>query len=251
MNTLRTMLASLSLSCLAILPVLAQPAFDAAALQALAAQRFGNPIQAARPSPYPGLIELESDGQLFYTDPQARFFFVGHLIDSQTRVDLTEQRMAQLARAGVSALPEALAIRQVRGKGERTLYLFEDPYCPYCRTLHQTLGQLDNVTLYTFVSAQLAPDSATKARAIWCAPDRAQAWHAWMTQHRAPPKAAPDCQAPTEAIHALGQRLQINGTPTLLFADGSRLTGVPSTDELERRLQASATAPAPAPAPPQ
>lgn len=245
MKPLCTLLAALALSCLLFQPALAAPDFDAAAVQALAAQRFGNPIQAARPGPHPGLIELESDGQLFYTDPEVRFFFVGHIIDSLSQTDLTAARIAQLAYSSLRTQAATLAIRQVRGKGERTLYVFEDPYCPYCRTLHKSLEQVDNVTVYTLVSAQLSPDSAAKARAVWCAPDRAQAWRAWMDQRSAPPRPAQGCSAPTEAVHALGQRLNISATPTLLFADGSRLTGVPSATQLEQRLQAAATAPAP------
>jgi thiol:disulfide interchange protein DsbC len=59
-----------------------------------------------------------------------------------------------------------------------------------------------------------------------------------MLENKSPPAAAADCKHPLKENIDLGQRLGVNGTPTLIFQDGSRLPGASSVDEIEKRLAA-------------
>ena len=69
-----------------------------------------------------------------------------------------------------------MAIKKVKGNGERTMYVFSDADCPFCAKLEQELKTVDNVTIYTFLFPidSLHPDAARKSRIIWCAADRAE-----------------------------------------------------------------------------
>jgi thiol:disulfide interchange protein DsbC len=132
-------------------------------------------------------------------------------------------------------VPLDLAFKEIRGEGKRRMIVFEDPYCPYCRQLETTLQQLDNVTVYVFLYPILTADSMVKAKSIWCSADRAAAWREWMLEGRAP-TATSTCATPIARVLEFGKRLRVSGTPTMLFADGRRVSGVIPAEEIERYL---------------
>lgn len=45
------------------------------------------------------------------------------------------------------------------------------------------------------------------------------------------------CEAPLDDLVQLGRDLQVQGTPAIFFADGSRVPGAISKAELEKRLK--------------
>lgn len=136
----------------------------------------------------------------------------------------------------VNRLPVKYAVKSVYGNGSRTLYSFEDPNCGYCRQLHRTLGEIGNLTVYTFVVSFLGEDSAAKANAVWCSKNRAASWDQVMKKQTIP-AAVGACTAPHDEIRKLIGLLGINLTPTVFFADGERMNGVKSRDEIEQRLK--------------
>jgi thiol:disulfide interchange protein DsbC len=97
------------------------------------------------------------------------------------------------------------------------------------------LGEIDNLTVYTFPYPILSPDSTQKVKNIWCAKDRGETWDAWMLKGVVPPKV--DCEVPVDKMVALGQKLMVRGTPAIFFADGSRVGGAIPKEEIEKRLK--------------
>ena len=73
------------------------------------------------------------------------------------------------------------------------------------------------------------------SKSIWCSADREKAWDEYVIKSIAP-KAAPDCDNPVDDILAFGYGKRIRGTPTLFFADGSRISGALTLEQLEQRL---------------
>ncbi len=191
---------------------------------------------AVTPTPFGGLYEIQLGGELLYTNEQVDYLMQGALIDAKNRRDLTAERLAKLSEVPFEDLPLDLAVKQVRGKGERKIAVFEDPNCGYCRMLHQTLQEVDNVTVYTLLYPILGPDSRSKAENIWCAEDSAQVWRTWMLNRTTPPSAS--CDAPIDQILALGQKLQVRGTPAIFFEDGSRVNGALPLPQLVKKLDA-------------
>jgi thiol:disulfide interchange protein DsbC len=98
------------------------------------------------------------------------------------------------------------------------------------------MQQLNNVTIYTFLYPILSQDSQEKSKAIWCAKDRAAAWDNYMVQGKAPSTAPADCKTPLEQNLELGRDFGINGTPTIIFADGGRSGGAMPMEAIEQRL---------------
>jgi thiol:disulfide interchange protein DsbC len=82
----------------------------------------------------------------------------------------------------------------------------------------------------------LADDSAVKSKNIWCAPDRVKAWDDWMISGKAAPNAPASCEAPNDEVLELGHKLHISGTPSIFFADGSRIPGAIDAKTLEAKL---------------
>jgi len=209
---------------------------DLARIRAVFAAQFPEiPLTGVAATPFPGLYELQIGRDLIYTDAQVTYLLQGSLIDVQLRKDLTEERLLALNQVDFASLPLDLAIRQVQGSGKHQLVVFEDPNCRYCKLLHETLAQMDDVTIYTFLFPILSEDSVIKARDIWCAQDRVQAWQDWMRKGEAP--ATAQCDTPIPRLLTLGRELRIRGTPALFFADGSQVGGVLALQALQEKFK--------------
>ena len=187
-----------------------------------------------------GLYEVrlttEEGVRIVYTDEAANYFFVGNIIDNTTQTDLTEARMRKLNAIRFADLPLAQAFKIVRGKGTRQLAYFSDPRCPYCKRFDQELTKVDDVTVHVFMLPIIAPDSAAISKAVWCAPDRSKAWLDLMLREVAPPAPKANCETPLEKNLALSKKFRINGTPTLVFADGQRVAGMIPAGRLSKML---------------
>lgn len=193
-------------------------------------------IESVIETPYSGLFEVRTEDEILYTDAAAQYMIVGHVIDTRTYRDYTEMRLEETSRVSFSDLPLQAAMKQVKGNGKRVFAVFEDPNCSYCKRFRQTLQEMDNVTIYTFMYNILAPDSATKSKNIWCSPDRVEAWDDWMVSGKAPKEAAADCVSPNEQVLKLGKKMRVLGTPTIVFSDGSRMQGAIDKATLEKKL---------------
>jgi thiol:disulfide interchange protein DsbC len=220
--------------------LLAASANEAQIRRALA-ERLPNlpPIDEVTRTPMPGLWEVRIGTDLLYTDERGDFVVQGSLVDTRTRSNLTEQRVARLTAIDFAALPltDAMVVRQ--GSGARRIAVFGDPNCSFCRRFERDLMALRDVTIYMFLYPILGPDSTATSRAIWCAPDPMRAWRALMVEGSAPPRLIGRCDDGALARNvALGQRHRINGTPAVVFEDGTRRQGALGAAELERLLAA-------------
>ena len=185
-----------------------------------------------------GLYEVLIGGQLYYVDSDVSFVLAGRMFDPRTREDLTQKRLDTALKVDFKSLPLDRAVKTVRGDGSRVMVTFEDPNCGYCKRLWQNMAELKNITIYTFLFPILSPDSMEKSRAIWCSKDRAASWEEHMLQNKPPTAAAADCKNPLEQNVALGHELGISGTPTIVFADGTRSAGAMPVAAIEQRLAA-------------
>jgi thiol:disulfide interchange protein DsbC len=187
-------------------------------------------------TPMPGLFEVRFNGtDLFYTDAQGNFLLQGSLIDTRSRVDLTEQRVNKLTAIAYSDLPVKDAFTIVRGNGKRKMAVFEDPNCGYCKRFERDLAKIDNVTVHLFLYPILGADSVEKSRNIWCAKDKTKAWNDWMLEDITPAEAKCDTAALQRNVE-FGRKARITGTPTIIFADGSRVPGAIPADRIEKFL---------------
>jgi thiol:disulfide interchange protein DsbC len=226
----------------ALVAVAAVARADEAAIRKAAEELLaeGARIEGIAKAGFLGLYEVRvatpEGARILYTDENGTYFFVGTVIDAKTKNDITEARLRKLNAVRFEDLPLAQAFKIVRGKGTRQLAYFSDPRCPYCRKFDQELTQVDDVTVHVFLIPIIAPDSAAISKAVWCSPDRTKAWLDLMLSGVQPASAKAGCDTPIEKNLALGRKYGINGTPTLIFADGQRVSGWMPADRLSKML---------------
>lgn len=196
----------------------------------------GAKVHSVTKTPYSGLFEVRVGTDILYTDANAKYLFVGRVLDTQTYQDYTKERIDEISKVKFSDFPLASALKSIKGNGKRVIAIFEDPNCGYCKRFRHTLKEIDNITVYTFMYNILSEDSAVKSRNVWCAADRAKAWDDWMLNGKAAPAAPESCATPNEKIFELGRKLKVTGTPTIFFTDGTRIPGAIDAKGLEAKL---------------
>lgn len=196
-------------------------------------------IEEITKAPIAGLWELRVRDDVFYADESGDYVIRGQLIDTKTRANLTEQRIAKLTAIDFKALPLKDAMVWKQGTGDRKLVVFADPNCGYCKTFERHLQALKDVTVYTFLYPILGDDSREKSKQIWCAKDNSRAWREWMLKG-APVGDSAQCDiSALQRNFVFGQKHRIRGTPGLVFEDGRQRAGAISPAELEKQFVAA------------
>jgi thiol:disulfide interchange protein DsbC len=214
---------------------------DEAELRRTLEPKLGVQIDGIEPGPVPGLYEVRYRSpqgvQVIYVDATGSYVIQGKIYDLRAERDLTEERLRKLNAIRFESLPLDLAVKIQRGNGKRVLAMFSDPYCPACRQFERALAQVDNVTIYVFMYPVIRPENTDHSRMVWCSADRAKAW---LELAAAPkpkvPNAPANCGDPVDKVLKLGRSLAVNSTPTLVLANGERVSGGLSPEDLKELL---------------
>jgi thiol:disulfide interchange protein DsbC len=214
---------------------------DEASLRQTLEPKLGVQIDGIEPGPVPGLYEVRYRSpqgvQVIYVDATGNYVIQGKIYDLRAERDLTEERLRKLNAIKFESLPLDLAVKVQRGDGKRVLAMFSDPYCPACRQFERSLAQIDNVTIYVFMYPVIRPENVDHSRMVWCSADRAKAW---LELAAAPkpkvPNAPKNCGDPVDKVLKLGRSLAVNSTPTLVLANGERVSGGLSLADLKDLL---------------
>jgi thiol:disulfide interchange protein DsbC len=214
---------------------------DEASVKKAAENFFGDraKIDAVRKSGVLGLYEVQIGSDVVYMDEKGQYAFFGDVVDTKNKVNLTEERKNKLSQIKFSDLPLNMAIKQVRGNGKRVFASFEDPNCGYCKKFARETQGLTDATVYIFPYPILGADSYEKTKNVLCAADPLKTWNDWMINGVVPPLTS-KCNVDVEKYVALGQKLNVRGTPNFFLADGSRIPGAIPQAQLESRLNALA-----------
>jgi thiol:disulfide interchange protein DsbC len=202
--------------------------------------RIGTSVTKVSPSPIPGLYEAVIGQDIVYVDPTADHIVMGQIFNTLTRKNLTEASKEQLMRIDFSALPFKDAIKTVKGDGSRTIAVFSDPKCGFCKQLEANLKEMNNVTIYTFLFPVITATSKEASANIWCAKDPSQAWKEAMTEGKEAPKRSESCDiSALDRNVSLGNSMGVTGTPTVFVPSGARAPGAAGVAYLEELLAAS------------
>ena len=215
---------------------------DEAAIRKNLSERLANfpKIDEVSKTPMAGLYEVRLGTDIVYTDEQGSFLIQGSLIDTKTKTDLTQARVDKLSAIDFASLPLKDAVLVKQGSGARKLVVFADPNCGYCKRLEKDLLALKDVSIYTFLYPILGPDSSVKSKDIWCAKDPGKAWRNWMVDGQAPAKMMGACDvAALDRNTEMGRKYKVQGTPAMVFEDGTRAPGAIPAAQIETRMAAA------------
>lgn len=181
-----------------------------------------------------GVYSATLNQKVVYLDEAGQHLFLGSMIRLKDQENLT-QSLNKISNTLWKELPFQNAIKIVKGNGSHQLAVFSDPNCPYCQKLEKELKQLDDVTIYIFLYP-IRPVSIFTTKQVWCSPNPAYTWQNLM-QKRMPPQNDANCENPIQKNLQLGNQLNFEGTPGLIFANGEKLTGFMSKTEVEQYWQ--------------
>ena len=191
-----------------------------------------------RPSPLPGVYEISLGARMAYISADAKYLIQGDLYDVATEENLTEKRRMAARVQSLDSVGESSMIIFGAEDEKRTITVFTDIDCGYCRKLHREIDgyNAEGFTVRYLFFPRSGPETASwfKAEEVWCAADRNTA----LTTAKAGGNVeSPDCGATPVAQHyQLGRTFGIQGTPAIVSDTGELIPGYVSPNELMQYL---------------
>ncbi len=180
-------------------------------------------VDVVQESVVPGFYEAIIGSQFVYVSKDGRFILDGSAIDADSQRDITEAARAKNRLVSLKEIGADKRIIFAPDKPKYAVTVFTDIDCPFCRRFHQQIDGYIAAGIaveYIFLPLDIHPGADKKAEAVWCAIDRKVALTAAM--NGADPGTA-TCPNPVAESTRIAQAIGINGTPTMLASDGSRI----------------------------
>jgi len=186
-----------------------------------------------------GVFETTLGAYVFQISDDASMLLRGDLFYTDMGELLTEQQRNQVRRETLALLDEGeMIIYPAQGKTRYCLTVFIDVECEFCAKLHHDLPRLNaagvRIRFLAFPREGLDTPNYQDTVSVWCAPDRAEAL-ALLENHQKIETFT--CDNTVAAHFYLGEALQVEGTPTLIFADGNMQPGYPGFKRLLQLLE--------------
>ena len=190
-------------------------------------------IQAVDKTPLPNIYQVIASGQVVYVSADGRYMFQGNAFDLDSGAALSDARLDQLRREALAKIPADRMIRFAPANPKYTVTVFTDVDCPYCRAFHARIADYNKAGIavdYLFwPRTGLDTPSYYKAISVWCAADRKRAFTA--AKAGVDPKPA-RCDNPVKHDFELGLDLGVDGTPTIVAANGAMLSSYVTPEQL-------------------
>jgi thiol:disulfide interchange protein DsbC len=199
-------------------------------------------ITSVSPSPVFGLCEIElSKGGSVYASPASKSIIAGTVFSvsqSGDLVNLTQKALFAKNQKLLMDIPEADYIAfKPEGKPKAVVYAMIDTDCGYCTKLHEESEQHKaagiEVRYLPFVRGGAEGAAYSTMSSTWCGKDREAKLHLALTGN---PVEGESCSG-EEILNRnleLGEKVQLRGTPHLIFEDGSTVSGYMPTAELAK-----------------
>jgi thiol:disulfide interchange protein DsbC len=191
------------------------------------------------PSPIEGWYAVQKGSTIAYVSGDGRYLLQGDLIDLDTEVNLSEASRDGARRDLLASLDQDQLITFSPAEVKHTITVFTDVECTYCRRLHSQIDEY--LALGIEVRYMLYPRNGPASKSwntseeVWCATDRNKALTAAKLDRKFESSA---CDASIVQDHyVLGQQVGLSGTPAILLADGTLISGYLPPDTLNQRLE--------------
>ena len=211
----------------------------------------GVTVKSVKPAPARGLFEVlfeKGNGiGLVFIDFAKKHLLEGQVMDLTTRqpVIAHEQelpRPKQFTGVDPTLIPLQHAFTIGNPKATKKIYVFTDPDCPYCRTLHPELAKLEKlmpdlaIHIMLYPLQQLHPQAYDKARVVLSTKSRSNLDKAFEGKELPRPNADAG-RAAVDAVIKFAQQQGVTATPTILLTDGTVYQGQRDAAALKKALE--------------
>lgn len=178
-------------------------------------------------SPMEGVFQVNMGDRVIYANKVGNFMLLGEVYDTERKISLADEIQQQKALATIEAMDENEMIVFSPEETRRTMTVYTDVDCAYCRKLHKEVPLLvDNgvkVRYLWYPRSGINTPSYDKAVSIWCAKDQLAAMNDAKLNNKV---VAAECDPnPVSAQFASGQQVGVRGTPTIVLDDGTVIGG--------------------------
>lgn len=184
-------------------------------------------IENITASPVADLYQVTAGAAVLYVSKNGRYVVSGDIIDlEQSQQNLTENARKQARLAGLKALGDKNMIIFSPKDPKYTVTVFTDVDCGYCRKLQSEIAEINakGIAIRYLAFPRTGPNTPTyeKMVKVWCAKDKQKA----MAQASGGDIDGALCTDNTvQKEFQLGMMMGINGTPTMIFEDGTIFPG--------------------------
>ena len=183
-------------------------------------------------------VESGSKKAILYLDITKKYLIEGQILDIKGKKNLTQESGEVLNKIDASKIPLGDANVMGDKNAKKRVIVFTDPDCPFCAKLHSELKKIiaerkDVVFFIKMFPLPIHKEAAGKAKAIVCEKSLALLDAAFEKK----PISKPKCK--TSAVDdniALGKKLGITGTPTLVMPDGRVISGFRDANALKASI---------------
>lgn len=190
-------------------------------------------------TPIAGFYEVILGGQIMYMTKDVHYILEGDLIDMESRQNLTDNARGGIRLKALNELGEDnMLVYTPKGEVKHTITVFTDIYCPYCRKLHNEMGDYMDKGVkvrYIFVPFK-GQKSVQTSVSVWCADDKNKAMDLAKNGENVEKKT---CDNPVSKHQALASELNIRGTPAIMLESGQLLPGYVPSDKLLQQLNSA------------
>jgi len=210
--------------------------------RALEAARTDIKVQSVTSSEIPGLYAVQIDnGPEVYATADGKYFLLGDLFQIQAKgfANITERkRNGERAKLLADVKLKDMIVFKPKTASKGVINVFTDVECGWCQRFHQDVPQLNamgiEVRYLAYPRAGIGSEDYKKMVTAWCAKDRQGTLTRYKNREAVPLSVCAD--NPVAAEYQLGERIGVNGTPTLVTADGELIPGYVPPTELAQRL---------------
>lgn len=188
-------------------------------------------------TPLTDLLQVQVGNEIYYVSADAKYLFIGRIMDMDTRVNITDQAKSSIRKDLLGEIDHSNQITFSPAEPQYELLVFTDIDCGYCRKLHAQIEEYmaEGIAIHyaAFPRAGLDSHSFDKFVSVWCADDQQDA----LTLAKAGDEPMPlQCENPVSEQYELGLSIGVTGTPALVTHDGTLIPGYMPPAQLKARL---------------
>jgi thiol:disulfide interchange protein DsbC len=195
-------------------------------------------------TPIAGLFSVQQGAFVFYTSSDARYVLRGDLLSLADQRNLTEEAQQAYRLSMLKRLSDKDTINFTpdKVKTSHRITVFTDIDCPYCHQLHTMIPQLLQqgiaVRYVMYPRAGIDSPSYQKTVHAWC--QRAHKNELdQMMKGVAPSTKLTHCVNPIKQQFELAIELGLQGTPSIVLADGRLIPGLAPFEELVQVIKST------------